>query len=42
MHEVNLALRRLDPLGGFLLKGVEHPDIRADLNGIDDAERMYA
>ena len=36
--KINLLLRGLYSGLGFLLKGVNNPNIRADLHGIEDAE----
>jgi len=36
----DLHLRRLDSGLGFLLKGVDDPNISADLNSVDDPESV--
>jgi len=40
MDEINLHLRRLNSGLGFLLEGVNNPNISANLNSVDDAENI--
>lgn len=40
MDEINLLLGRLDPGLRPFLEGMDHPEIFADLQGVNDAERI--
>src|ERR1035437_5565176 len=42
MDQVDLLLRRFDPRLRFLLEGVDHPNVVADLQRVDHPERVAA